>query len=130
MRLMSGFCVLSIWNLSYLVGTMTMQLVPFIFACFVFTELRKLKRDDDKDKTSKIKIVEWMIFVFSQVVVLPKGSFRREILENSGFSAERNPILFGFLYEYQILFVTLGSIVIFMTFIIGLKKETVRYQMT
>jgi hypothetical protein len=130
MRLMSGFCVLSIWNLSYLVGTMTMQLVPFIFACFVFTELRKLKRDDDKDKSSKIKIVEWMIFVFSQVVVLPKGSFRREILENSGFSAERNPILFGFLYEYQILFVTLGSIVIFMTFIIGLKKETVRYQMT
>jgi len=108
---------------------MTMQLVPFIFACFVFTELRKLKRDDDKDKSSKIKIVEWMIFVFSQVVVLPKGSFRREILENSGFSAERNPILFGFLYEYQILFVTLGSIVIFMTFIIGLKKETVRYQM-
>jgi hypothetical protein len=87
MRLMSGFCVLSIWNLSYLVGTMTMQLVPFLFSWFVFTELRKLKRDDDKDKSSKIKIVEWMIFVFSQVVVLPKGSFRREILENSGFSA-------------------------------------------
>ena len=68
-------------------GTMTMQLVPFLFSWFVFTELRKLKRDDDKDKSSKIKIVEWMIFVFSQVVVLPKGSFRREILENSGFSA-------------------------------------------
>lgn len=63
-------------------------------------------------------------------MVLPKGSFRREILENSGFSAEKNPMLFGFLYEYQILFITLGSIVIFLTFIIGLKKETVRYQMT
>jgi ABC-type Co2+ transport system permease subunit len=100
MRLMSGFFVLSIWNLSYLLGTLYMQLVPFIFACFVFTELRRIKRDDDKDKSSKINVVEWMIFVFSQIVVLSKGSFRREILENSGFSAERNPILFGFLYEY------------------------------
>jgi len=106
---------------------MTMQLVPFMFACFVFTELRRLKRDDDKDKSSKINIVEWMIFAFSQIVVLPMGSFRREIMENSGFSAERNPILFGFLFEYQILFITLGTIVIFMTFILGLKKETVRY---
>ena len=100
MRLMSGFFVLSIWNLSYMLGTLYMQLVPFIFACFVFTELRRIKRDDDKDKSSKINVVEWMIFVFSQIVVLSKGSFRREILENSGFSAERNPILFGFLYEY------------------------------
>jgi ABC-type Co2+ transport system permease subunit len=100
MRLMSGFFVLSIWNLSYLLGTLYMQLVPFIFACFVFTELRRIKRNDDKDKSSKINVVEWMIFVFSQIVVLSKGSFRREILENSGFSAERNPILFGFLYEY------------------------------
>ena len=83
-----------------MLGTLYMQLVPFIFACFVFTELRRIKRDDDKDKSSKINVVEWMIFVFSQIVVLSKGSFRREILENSGFSAERNPILFGFLYEY------------------------------
>lgn len=100
MRLMSGFFVLSIWNLSYLLGTLYMQLVPFIFACFVFTELRRIKRNNYKDKSSKINVVEWMIFVFSQIVVLSKGSFRREILENSGFSAERNPILFGFLYEY------------------------------
>lgn len=115
------------WNLGYLLGTLYMQFVPFMFACFVFTEMRRIKRNDDKDKSSKIKVVEWMIFVFSQIVVLPKGSFRREILENSGLSVEKNPLLFGFLYEYQILFITFFSIVIFLTFIIGLKKETVRY---
>ena len=127
MRLMSGFLVLSMWNLGYLLGTLYMQFVPFMFACFVFTEMRRIKINDDKDKSSKIKVVEWMIFVFSQIVVLPKGSFRREILENSGLSVEKNPLLFEFLYEYQILFITFFSIVIFLTFIIGLKKETVRY---
>lgn len=65
MRLMSGFLVLSMWNLGYLLGTLYMQLVPFMFACFVFTEMRRIKRNDDKDKSSKIKVVEWMIFVFS-----------------------------------------------------------------
>jgi phosphatidate cytidylyltransferase len=70
-----------------------------------------------------------MLFVFSNAVVLPKGTFRREILENSGFSAEKNPMLFGFLYEYYFLFLLVFATIIFLVFILGLKKETVRYQM-
>ena len=66
---------------------------------FIFLELRKIRRDDEKDKESNIKVVEWMLFVFANMIVLPWGAFRREIMENSGFSAEKNPILFGFLYE-------------------------------
>jgi Flp pilus assembly protein TadB len=53
-RFSSGFLVLATWNLSYLMGTLYMQIVPFIFGVFVFVELSRLKRDQDKDKESKI----------------------------------------------------------------------------
>ena len=127
MRLASGFMILAFWNLGYVMGTLYMQIVPLVFSVVIFNELRKIRRNDQKDRESKIKVVEWMIFIFTSLIVLPKGSFRREIMENSGFSAEKNPLLFGFLYEYQILFITGFSTIIFLTFILGLKKDTVKY---
>lgn len=129
MRFSSAFVVLAMWNLAYMMGTIYMQIVPAIFACFVFNELRGLKRDDEKDKQSDIKVVEWMLFGLSSFVFLPKGSFRREILENSGFSAETNPVVFGLLFDYHNMIIVAFGIIIFLAFIMGLKKETVRYQM-
>ena len=85
-RLMTGFCILAVWNLSYQLGTLYMQLVPLLFGVFVFYELRKMKRNQDKDNESQIKLVEWLIFFILQIIALAKGSFRRAILENSGFS--------------------------------------------
>jgi hypothetical protein len=99
MRLSSGFLVLSIWNLSYMMGTIYMQIVPSILAFLVFNELKGLKRSESKDRQSNIRTVEWMLFLFTTCVFLPKGAFRREILENSGFSAEKNPFLFGVLFD-------------------------------
>ena len=61
-RLMTGFCILAVWNLSYQLGTLYMQLVPLLFGVFVFYELRKMKRNQDKDNESQIKLVEWLIF--------------------------------------------------------------------
>jgi hypothetical protein len=101
MRLMSGFFVLSIWNLAYMMGTIYMQFVPTMFAVFIFNELSALKRNAPKDKQSHIAIVEWMLFALSTYIWLPKGSFRREILENSGFNAEKNPLMFGLLFDFQ-----------------------------
>jgi phosphatidate cytidylyltransferase len=80
------------------------------------------------EKQSGIKIVDWMLFVFSNCATLPMGAFNREIMENSGFSREKNPIIFGLLYEYYFLSVMIGSTIIFLTFILSLKKETVKYQ--
>lgn len=50
MRLSSGFLVLSIWNLSYMMGTIYMQIVPSILAFLVFNELKGLKRSESKDR--------------------------------------------------------------------------------
>lgn len=122
--------MLSIYNLSYMMGTIYMQIVPAILAFLVFNELKGLKRIESKDRQSNIRTVEWMLFLFTTCVFLPKGSFRREILENSGFSVEKNPFLFGVLFDYHYFLLMIFFIVIFLTFICGLKKETVRYQMT
>ena len=65
-----------------------------------------------------------------QLIAIPKGAFRREILENSGFSQAENPILFGVLFEYKMLIVAIGSTLIFLFFMIDLKKETLRYQLS
>ena len=51
-RLSTGFLILSVWNLAYLLGTFYQQLVPIVFTFFVFYELRKLKRDPNKDHSS------------------------------------------------------------------------------
>jgi hypothetical protein len=86
--MMTGFCMLAVGNLSYLLGTLYMTLIPLSFGVIMFYELRKMKRNHDKDNESQIKLVEWMIFLILQVTALAKGSFRRRILENSGFSQE------------------------------------------
>ncbi len=85
-RLMSGIFMLALGNLSFMLGTLYMTLIPLGIGVVVFYELRKMKRNQDKDNESSIKLVEWMIFFILQVVALAKGSFRRRILENSGFS--------------------------------------------
>lgn len=128
MRIYSGFMIGAIWILSYNVGTVFMLLVPFVFSVFVFSELRRIKNDVDIEKSSGLKKVEWMLFGLSTFMMLPVGAFRPEILENSGFTPETNPILYAALFDHFILLVTVFTIVIFLTFIIGLKKETVKYQ--
>jgi len=69
-----------------------------------------------------------MLFVFCMIVALPRGIMKRDILENSGFNAENNPILFGFLYDYMFIFITVGGTLIFLAFVLNLKKGQVKYQ--
>ena len=130
-RVPSGFLVLSIYILSYHLGVFYQELFALYMVYSISEEVNSVGRDQTKDKQTGTQFYEngfWWSTILTTVVA--NGILNYRSMTLLGFTKDKNPIIFGIIYEYNLHILMVCTGLTFIAWIYSLKKQKfLKYQL-